>query len=99
VGGANPDGVPPLHLQHDTSSVGKLRRRSVLANSDKRFVLFWDLRSGKTRYRWRLSAASSETVEWSAKGYADKSECEADIEYMKNTYPDAPVVDLTVTRD
>jgi uncharacterized protein YegP (UPF0339 family) len=69
-----------------------------LADSGRRYVLFWDLRSGETRYRWRLRAASSATVEWSAKGYVDKSECAADIEFMKKRYPDVPVVDLTIAR-
>ncbi len=69
-----------------------------MANSGRRFVLFWDQRSGETRYRWRLRAASSETVEWSAKGYADKSECAEDLEIMKKRFPDVPVVDLTIAR-
>ena len=70
-----------------------------MTDSNGKFMLFWDLRTGETRYHWRLRGAGSESVSCPATGYADKSECVADIEYMKDRYPGAPVVDLTVTRD
>ncbi len=92
--------VLPLHLPPHFFIVGTVdKRRSILSDSGGKFMLFWDLRTGETRYHWRLRGAGSETVSGPANGYADKSECEAGIKYMKNTYPDAPVVDLTVTRD
>jgi uncharacterized protein YegP (UPF0339 family) len=65
---------------------------------DRKFMVFWDIRSGKTRYRWRLRETNSETVDWSANGYTDKSECTADIEAMKQRYPEVPVLDLTIAR-
>ena len=61
-------------------------------------MLFWDIRSGQTRYRWRLRDATSETVDWSATSYTDKSECTQAIEAMKKNYPEVPVVDLTIAR-
>ena len=85
---------------HTSCIVGAVeRRRSILTVSGSKFMLFWDLRTGETRYHWRLRGAGSETVSCPANGYADKSRCVADIEYMKNAYPNVPVVDLTVTRD
>jgi uncharacterized protein YegP (UPF0339 family) len=69
-----------------------------LADSGRKFMLFWDIRSGQTRYRWRLRDATSKTVDCSANGYTHKSECTADIELMKKMYPEVPVVDLTIAR-
>jgi uncharacterized protein YegP (UPF0339 family) len=63
-----------------------------------RFTLFFDVRHGGTRYRWRLGTSEGETVYWSTKAYAQKSECKADIEFMKKSYPAIPVVELTVAR-
>ena len=57
--------------------------------------MFFDVRTGETRYRWRLRGAAGETVAWSEDGYADKSECEAAIESMKGMFSDVPIVDLT----
>jgi uncharacterized protein YegP (UPF0339 family) len=90
----------PLYtFRHTSCIVGTVEKgRSILTDSGGKFMLFWDLRTGETRYHWRLRGAGSVTVSCPANGYADKSECVADIEYVKNGYPDAPVVDLTVTR-
>ena len=69
-----------------------------MADSTDRFVIFWDIRDGQTRYRWRLRETTSKAGEWSETGYTDKSECIADIESMKKNQPDVPVVDLTIAR-
>ena len=66
-----------------------------MANDARNFTLFFDVRTGETRYRWRLRGAGGQTLAWSESGYADKYECEAAIESMKETYSDVPVVDLT----
>jgi uncharacterized protein YegP (UPF0339 family) len=63
-----------------------------------RVTLFFDIRNGETRYRWRLCSADSETVDWSENAYAEKAECQADIELMKKGCPPAQVVDLAVAR-
>jgi uncharacterized protein YegP (UPF0339 family) len=78
------------------TALRRRRRRSILADSGRKFMLFWDIRSGETRYRWRLREATSETVDCSADGYTDKAECMADIALMKHKYPGAPVEDLTI---
>jgi len=52
-----------------------IRRRSVLAESGTQFIVFWDIKAGQTRYRWRLrdaTSATSETVDCSANAYTDK---------------------------
>ena len=69
-----------------------------MADHASRFTVFFDIRNGETRYRWRLGSADSATGHWTAKAYAEKSECEADIELVKKSYPAMPVVDLTVAR-
>jgi uncharacterized protein YegP (UPF0339 family) len=46
------------------------------ASSDLKFVIFRDLNDG---YRWRLSSASGQSVEYSERGYTHKSECEHDV--------------------
>ena len=68
-----------------------------MADTGSKFILFWDIRTGEARYRWRLRDAASETMEWSSIGYTDKSECLADMEFIRKGYPEAPVVDLTIT--
>jgi uncharacterized protein YegP (UPF0339 family) len=68
-----------------------------LDNDASNFTLFFDVRSGRTRYRWRLRGAAGETVAWSENGYEDKSQCEAAIESMRGTYSGVPIVDLTST--
>jgi uncharacterized protein YegP (UPF0339 family) len=74
-------------------------KEKVLADGGGKFILFWDIRTGEALYRWRLRGASNDTVDYSADGYADKSECLADIEFMKKRHPEVPVVDLTIARN
>jgi uncharacterized protein YegP (UPF0339 family) len=68
-----------------------------LDNDASKFTLFFDVRSGPTRYHWRLCGTAGETLGWSENGYADKSQCEAAIESMRGMYGDVPVMDLTGT--
>jgi uncharacterized protein YegP (UPF0339 family) len=70
-------------------------RRSALADNASKFVLFWDMSNGRTGYRWRLCDATGQTMNWSITPYTDKAQCAADLEAMKELYPDVPVVDLT----
>jgi len=51
----------------------------------------------KDGYRWRLSSASGETVEYSEQGHSHKSECEQDVYRLKeNRYPYAMVRDSAI---
>jgi uncharacterized protein YegP (UPF0339 family) len=43
---------------------------------DLQFVIFRDLKDG---YKWRLSSASGETLEYSERGHDHKRECEHDV--------------------
>ena len=64
------------------------------ASSDLKFVIFRDLNDG---YRWRLSSASGETVEFSERGHDHKRECEHDARRRKDdTYPYAKVLDVAI---
>jgi uncharacterized protein YegP (UPF0339 family) len=61
------------------------------ASSTLKFVIFRDVNDG---YRWRLSSASGQTVEYSVRGYRHKSECEHDVYRLKDDrYPYAKVRD------
>jgi uncharacterized protein YegP (UPF0339 family) len=51
------------------------------ASSDLQFVIFCDVKDG---YKWRLSAASGQTVEYSERGYSHKDECEHDVYRLKD---------------
>jgi hypothetical protein len=66
-----------------------------MADNAGRFVLFWDMTDGQTRYSWRLCDATGRTMDWPTTRYADKAQCAADLEAMKDLYPDVPIVDLT----
>lgn len=62
--------------------------------SDLKFVIFRDLKDG---YRWRLSSASGQTIEYSQRGYTHKVECEQDVHRLKeNRYPHAKVLDAAL---
>jgi uncharacterized protein YegP (UPF0339 family) len=64
------------------------------ASSDLKFVIFRDLNDG---YRWRLSSASGETVEFSERGHDHKRECEHDAHRRKDDrYPYAKVLDVAI---
>ena len=61
------------------------------ASSDLKFVIFRDVNNG---YRWRLSSASGQTVEYSERGYSHKRECEHEVYRLKDDrYPSAKVRD------
>ena len=60
-----------------------------MSASDLKFVIFRDMKDG---YRWRLSSASGETLEYSERGHTHKGECEQDVYRLKeNRYPNAQV--------
>ena len=64
------------------------------ASSELKFVIFRDVKDG---YRWRLSSASGETVEYSVRAHSHKGECEQDVYHLKDDlYPHAKVRDATV---
>jgi uncharacterized protein YegP (UPF0339 family) len=48
--------------------------------TDLKFVIFRDMKDG---YRWRLSSASGETVEFSERGHLHKDECEQEVYQLK----------------
>ena len=53
--------------------------------TDLEFVIFRDIKDG---YRWRLSSASGETLEYSERGYLHKGEYEHDAYRRKDDrYP------------
>lgn len=63
------------------------------AAGDRKFMLFWDIRSGETRYRWRLRGENSETLAFSEGSYTNKPDCESAIDFMRMEYPEVPVMD------
>ena len=64
------------------------------ASSDLKFVIFRDVKDG---YRWRLSSASGQSVEYSERGYTHKSECEHDVYRLKDgRFPYAKVRDAAI---
>jgi uncharacterized protein YegP (UPF0339 family) len=66
-------------------------RSRMSASSDLKFVIFRDVKDG---YRWRLSSASGQSVEYSERGYTHKSECEHDVYRLKDDrFPYAKVRD------
>jgi uncharacterized protein YegP (UPF0339 family) len=61
---------------------------------DLQFVSFRDLKDG---YKWRLSSATGETVEYSERGHDHKRECEHDVYRLKGErYPYAKVRDAAI---
>jgi uncharacterized protein YegP (UPF0339 family) len=72
------------------------RERSPMAASDLQFLIIHDVKDG---YRWRLRAARGETVDFSRRGYRNKSDCEQEVQNLRNDeYPGARVRDLSVNR-
>lgn len=66
-------------------------RSRMSASSDLQFVIFRDLKDG---YKWRLSSASGQTVEYSERGHDYKRECEHEVYRLKDDqYPNAKVRD------
>ena len=66
----------------------------MTASSDLKFVIFRDVKDG---YRWRLSSASGETLEYSDRGHSHKGECEQEVFRLKeNRYPYAKVLDAAI---
>ena len=64
------------------------------ASSDLKFVIFRDMKDG---YRWRLSSASGETLEYSERGHGHKGECAQEVYRLKeNRYPYAKVRDAAM---
>jgi uncharacterized protein YegP (UPF0339 family) len=64
------------------------------ASSELKFVIFHDVKDG---YRWRLSSALGQTVEYSERGYTHKRECEHDVHHLKDArYPYAKVRDAAI---
>jgi uncharacterized protein YegP (UPF0339 family) len=65
-----------------------------MSASDLKFVIFRDLNNG---YRWRLSSATGETVEYSERGHDHKGECAQEAFHLKDDrYPHAKVRDATI---
>jgi uncharacterized protein YegP (UPF0339 family) len=65
-----------------------------MSASDLKFVIFRDVNDG---YRWRLSSASGETLEYSERGHDRKGECEEDVYRLKGErYPHAKVRDASI---
>jgi uncharacterized protein YegP (UPF0339 family) len=62
--------------------------------TDLKFVIFRDMKDG---YRWRLSSALGETVEFSERGHLHKDECEQEVYQLKgDRYPYAKVLDAAI---
>jgi hypothetical protein len=71
-----------------------LGRSRMSASSDLQFVIFRDLKDG---YRWRLSSASGETLEYSERGHDHKGECAQEVFHLKDErYPYAKVLDASI---
>ena len=64
------------------------------ASSDLKFVIFREVTDG---YRWRLSSASGETLEYSERAHRHKDECAQDVYRLKrDRYPHAKVRDAAI---
>ena len=64
------------------------------SGSDLKFVIFRDMKDG---YRWRLSSASGQTVEYSERGHDHKGECAQEVFGLKgDRYPNAKVLDAAI---
>jgi uncharacterized protein YegP (UPF0339 family) len=62
--------------------------------SDLKFVIFHDLKDG---YKWRLSAASGQTLERAERGHRHKGECAQEVYRLKDgQYPNAKVLDAAI---
>jgi uncharacterized protein YegP (UPF0339 family) len=70
-----------------------------MPQSADRFVIFWDVSQGRTRYRWRLRNPTNGYGFPSKLAYEDKSTCLKALHSMQKQYPDIPIVDLTIPRD
>jgi uncharacterized protein YegP (UPF0339 family) len=65
-----------------------------MSASDQKFVIFRHL---KDAYRWRLSSASGETLEYSERAHLHKGECEQEVYRLKgDRYPHAKVRDAAI---
>ena len=65
-----------------------------MSATDLKFVIFHDIKDG---YRWRLSSASGETVEYSERAHSHKGECELDVYHLKGDgYPHAKLRDAAI---
>jgi uncharacterized protein YegP (UPF0339 family) len=65
-----------------------------MTDTGPKFVIFRDMKDG---YRWRLSSASGETIEYSGRGRSSHAECEQDVYRLKgDRYPYAKVRDATI---
>ena len=65
-----------------------------MSASDLKFVIFRSIKDG---YRWRLSSASGETIEYSERGHGNKGECGHDVYRLKgDRYPYAKVRDAAI---
>jgi uncharacterized protein YegP (UPF0339 family) len=65
-----------------------------MSATDLRFVLFRDRKDG---YRWRLSSATGETVEYSVRAHSHKGGCEQDVYRLRDDrYPYAKVCAATI---
>jgi len=65
-----------------------------MSATDLKFVFFSDL---KDVYKWRLSSASGQTVEYSERGHDHKRECEHDVYRLKDDrFPYAKVRDAAI---
>jgi uncharacterized protein YegP (UPF0339 family) len=73
------------------NEAGRSLGRSRMTATDLKFVIFRDLNDG---YRWRLSSASGQTLEYSERGYGHKGECAQEVFRLKDhRYPNAKVRD------
>jgi uncharacterized protein YegP (UPF0339 family) len=65
-----------------------------MSATELKFVIFRDIKDG---YRWRLSSASGETVEYSEGAHSHKGECEQDVYRLRDDrYPYAKERDATI---
>jgi uncharacterized protein YegP (UPF0339 family) len=65
-----------------------------MSATDLKFVIFRDVKDG---YRWRLSSATGETVEYSERGHSHKGKCEQDVYRLRDDrYPYAKVRDAAL---
>ena len=58
-----------------------------------KFIVYRDLADG---YRWRLRAATGETLGSSSRGHTDKSSCYEEIRSVMAEHPEADILDVAV---
>jgi uncharacterized protein YegP (UPF0339 family) len=64
-----------------------------MSKAESKFVVYRDLKDG---YRWRLRAATGETLGASSRGHLDKRSCYEEIRTVMADHPGTDILDVAV---